>query len=318
MWLVKITGNHPACEMGFEKCPGGSLALNLALLQVFGMTFPTLFSAFSSITLVVALASLGTGCRTFDGKTAEAKISSDKATITKVPTQDWNDAILRAIEKLPIGGGYAVGKEAQEALQAAVAWEDGKPAIHPGAAQPSFCSGATYVVLVVMLAQEQRAGRLVLTPDAWRKLVVEGQADGEGVWGRWNANGPGTARLFHELGVGRSFTDWNEARSGDFLKLFWNESIGAAEKGHSVIYLDRGMVEGQDVVTIWSSNEPDGYGVKQVPLSKVKRAVFSRLEHPERFSQAVGMPERDAFLFSLLEKSVSPEAAGKACGLPKL
>lgn len=273
-------------------------------------------STLLTVTMAVSLGLASAGCRTLDEKASGSK-KGEAAAASNAPTQDWNAAILRAIEQMPIGGGYAVGKEAQEALQAAVAWEDGKPALRPGAAQPSFCSGATYLCLMVMLAKEQRAGGLILTPDAWRKLVVEGQADGDGVWGRWNANGPGTARIFHELGLGRNFTDWSQAKSGDFLKLFWNEEIGAAEKGHSVIFIDRGTVEGQDVVTIWSSNQSGGYGVKQVPLSKVKRAVFSRLEHPERFAKAVEMPERDAFLFSLLEKSVTPEAAAKACGLSK-
>ncbi|MEI6714491.1 MAG: hypothetical protein WCO60_12110 [Verrucomicrobiota bacterium] len=275
------------------------------------------FRAPSSVILTAAIMALAgalvTGCKTLEGKDSE-----NKATATKAPAQDWNAAIVSAVEKLPIGGGYAVSVEAKDALQAAVAWEDGKPVLRPGAAQPSFCSGATYLAFVIALAQEQKAGRLSLTPTVWRKLVVEGQGDGEGVWGRWNANGPGTARLFHELGLGHSFTDWQEARTGDFLKLFWNDSIGAEEKGHSVIYIERGVMNGEDVVAFWSSNQPGGFGVKQVPFSKIKRAIFTRLEHPERLSEVAGLPAKDGFLASLLEKSVTPEAAAKACGLRKL
>jgi hypothetical protein len=35
--------------------------------------------------------------------------------------------------------------------------------------------------------------------------MIRGQRDGEGIWGRWNANGPGTARLFHEMNLGENF-----------------------------------------------------------------------------------------------------------------
>ena len=45
-------------------------------------------------------------------------------------------------------------------------------------------------------------------------LLVTGQADGTGVWGRWNSNGPGTGRLFWPSGPadsvapGRAITRW--------------------------------------------------------------------------------------------------------------
>jgi hypothetical protein len=34
-------------------------------------------------------------------------------------------------------------------------------------------------------------------------IISSSQRDGAGIWGRWNANGPGTARLFYELGLGQ-------------------------------------------------------------------------------------------------------------------
>jgi hypothetical protein len=43
-------------------------------------------------------------------------------------------------------------------LLAGIVWEDEKPALRPKAAQPSFCSGATYLAFLVMLAQQQKAG----------------------------------------------------------------------------------------------------------------------------------------------------------------
>jgi hypothetical protein len=227
----------------------------------------------------------------------------------------WNEAILDAIGSLPIGGGYGTGADARDALIAAVAWEDGKPALRPAKAVPSFCSGGTYIVLLVALAREQRAGRVSLSPEAWRALMVEGQADGVGVWGRWNANGPGTGRLFEETGAGRNFTEVKDARRGDFLKIFWNDSIGAAERGHSVIFLGVQKVKGEETVSFWSSNQPDGYGTKQVPRSKIKRMLFSRLDYPERLEEVSKLPEKDDFLAGLEGRSVSPAEAAKAVGL---
>ena len=265
------------------------------------------------------------GCAALAGKTSDTKLTSKKEAKVDVAsepspleTAPWNEAIIAAVEKLPLGGGYATTLVARDALQASVAWEDGRPALRPARAQPSFCSGATYLVWLVALAQQQRAARIQLSPEVWRALVVEGQGDGEGIWGRWNANGPGTARLFQETGIGTNFTDIQKAKAGDFLKIFWNDSIGAAEKGHSVVFASTGMANGEETVSFWSSNSPGGYGNKTVPRSKIKRMLFSRLEHPERLDSVLSLPPRDSFLSNLEEKSVSPAEAAKAIGLPKL
>jgi hypothetical protein len=257
------------------------------------------------------------GCSALARKPAEGK--GDKAAKAETGSQmaepAWNEAVLGAIGSMPIGGGYATGVDARDALIAAVAWEEGKPALRPAKATPSFCSGGTYLVFLIALAQEQRAGRVSLSPEAWRALMVEGQADGVGVWGRWNANGPGTGRLFEETGVGRNFTELKEARQGDFMKIFWNDSIGASERGHSVIFLGVNSGKGEEMVSFWSSNQPGGYGSKQVPRSKIKRMLFSRLEHPERLENVAKLPEKDVFLAGLEEKSVSPSEAARAVGL---
>jgi hypothetical protein len=291
---------------------GVRVELGARVLQVWGMRSSPIFALFCCGILLGG--GLATGCRTLKGKGADQAGSESKPIPMAASNVDWNQALIAAIERMPIGGGYSGGADAKASLQTAVAWEEGKPALRPREAQPSFCSGATYLLLLVTLAQEQRAGHLSLSPGVWRALMVEGQEDGVGVWGRWNANGPAVARLFSELGVGRSFTDWKEAKPGDFLKLFWNESIGASEKGHLVLYIDRSVVEGEDTVTFWSSNDPGGYGLKQVPMSQIKRSVFSRLEHPERFSRVTSLSERDSFLSDLLNKNVSPKQAESASG----
>ena len=259
------------------------------------------------------------GCSALARKPAENK--GEKAakaeTEKQLPEPAWNEAIIEAIGSMPMGGGYGTGVDARDALMAAVAWEEGKPALRPAKAIPSFCSGGTYLVFLVALAREQRAGRVSLSPEAWRALMVEGQADGVGVWGRWNANGPGTGRLFEETGAGRNFTELKEARRGDFLKIFWNDSIGATERGHSVVFLGVEKEKGEEMVSFWSSNQPGGYGSKQVPRSKIKRMLFSRLEYPGRLEEVPRLPAKDAFLASLAEKSASPAEAAKAVGLKR-
>lgn len=267
--------------------------------------------------LAACSAVAGKGTEAKSENSSKRKQAASSTGVAPNPSAPWNDSILAAIEKMPIGGGYSIGVDARDALLAGIAWEEDKPALRPKSAQPSFCSGATYFVFLITLAQQQRAGRFILTPDVWRTLIVEGQADGQGVWGRWNANGPGTARLFFETGVGTNFTDIKTAKPGDFMKIFWNESIGAAEKGHSVVFLGTNVSNGQETVSFWSSNQPGGYGSKEVPMSRIKRMVFSRLEDPSKLADVEKLPQKDAFLASLEEKTVTPVAAAEAIGLKK-
>jgi hypothetical protein len=248
-------------------------------------------------------------------KGADAKSSGKSNAANAANAAPWNAAILQAVRLFPEGGRYSTGKDAFDALQQAVHWEDDRPALRPKVATPSFCSGGTYVAFLVMLAQQQFDGKLSLTPDVWRALMVDNQHDGEGVWGRWNANGPGTARLFFETGAGRNFTDWSQAQAGDFLKIFWNEFIGSQESGHSVIFIGVEKQEAEEMVTFWSSNQPEGYGVKSVPRSSIKRAVFSRLETPNKLSAVLKMPRQDEFLTSLQHTTAKPEDAAKMVGI---
>ena len=70
-------------------------------------------------------------------------------------------------------------------------------------------------------------------------------------------------------------------------------------------------------MSFWSSNEPGGYGTKTVPRSKIKRMVFSRVEKPERLDAAPKLPEKDQFLSSLEEKTVTSAEAAAAIGIKK-
>lgn len=229
-----------------------------------------------------------------------------------VRAADWNDAVLEAVRAMPAGGGYSATSEASAHLRNAASLNGSALVVRPAVARPSYCSGATYLVLLKVVARAQASG--VLSFEA-APLLPAMQRDGEGVWGRWNANGPGTARLFHELGLGRNFTNWDEARPGDFLKISWRDAVGANERGHSVVYLGVVTQDGVECVRFWSSNKPGGYGEKIVPKAKVARALFSRLEHPEHFALAAGLPRIDPYLASLLERESSFAEACRLSGV---
>jgi hypothetical protein len=224
---------------------------------------------------------------------------------------DWNAAVLAAVREMPVGGGYSATSEASARLRNAADLRGDALVVRPSVARPSYCSGATFLVLLKVVAQAQASGALTLDPAA---LLPAMQRDGEGVWGRWNANGPGTARLFHELGLGENFTSWDAARPGDFLKIFWRDAVGANERGHSVVYLGTVTRDGVECVRFWSSNKPGGYGEKIVPKAKIARALFSRLEHPERFALAASLPRTDTYLASLLERDSSFAEACRLSG----
>ena len=228
---------------------------------------------------------------------------------------DFNTVILAQVAAMPQGGGYATTTSAHDALSGAARVDRDGVKIFAPKASPSFCSGATYLVFLKALEALQKSGTVELSRSQWEALMPGRMADGEGVWGRWNANGPGTPRLFHELGIGRNFSGFDEARPGDFMKIFWNQYVGKSEHGHSVIYLGTEIKDGIEYVRFWSSNKPAGYGEKSVPKSKVVRAIFSRLETPANLVRLSVLPPRDAYLAGLLRKESSPAEVKQMTGL---
>ena len=224
-----------------------------------------------------------------------------------------NRLILNEISSMPSGGGYSTSASANHALQVAVTTSSGTLRVEASHAVPSYCSGATYLVFLKTLSALQSNHQLSLTPETVTALKPTGQPDGTGIWGRWNANGPGTARLFYELGLGPNFTDLSRALPGDFLKIFWNDSIGASEHGHSVIFLGTEEKNGIKFLKFWSSNIPGGYGDKVVPLSRAHRMLFSRLEHPESINRL--LPRSDSYLSSMEHRSSTPAEMAEKCGI---
>lgn len=74
---------------------------------------------------------------------------------------DWNECVLAAVDSFPERGGYYTGgrpnadfsKTTIQALNEAFQMDsaDNRPSFTPVLAQPSFCSSATYAVLIKAL-----------------------------------------------------------------------------------------------------------------------------------------------------------------------
>lgn len=236
---------------------------------------------------------------------------------------DLNQAVLKEALGMPAGGGYATNLQAHAALASSVEVADAVR-IRPELAKPGYCSGATYLVFLKTLKTLQGEGIVSLSRETWEALVPrlrpDGKdtlPDGESIWGRWNANGPGTARLFYQLGLGRNFTDFSDARPGDFMKIFWTDAVGKKENGHSVVFLGTEIVNGVEMVRFWSSNRPGGFGESSVPRTKIARAIFSRLERPERISHWSDISKSDPYLASLLTTESSFPEATRMSGIDK-
>ena len=231
----------------------------------------------------------------------------------------YNEEIASVVRNMPQGGGYSSTSRANAALGAAITLDSGgRLLLQPEMAKPAYCSGATYLVFLAAVDRLQRSGRLHLSHDVLEALLMRRQTDGAGIWGRWNANGPGTACLFHDLALGRNFTSLEEARAGDFAKFWWSDEIGAREHGHSVVFMGSGKDEkGEPTVTFWSANIPEGFGTKTIPRTKIRRALFSRLEKPQALEGAPALEAKDPYLAEMLKRGSTGEEMAQKAGLPR-
>ena len=236
------------------------------------------------------------------------------ATQLDVVTIAQNDPVIRAIEKMPRGGGYSTRAKAHQALSHSIRSARGG-GLELKAAKPSYCSGATYHVLLAMVQEEIEAGTLELSAREVQSLLMRGQGDGFGVWGRWNANGPGAAKLIKDLGMGINFESYEKAQPGDFMKIFWTKEIGKSERGHLVVYLGTYQHHGEEFVKFWSSNQPGGYGVKAVPKKAVKWAIFTRITQVHKIKNVDKLAAEDAFLKNMLTRSYSRATVRSRCAI---
>lgn len=233
----------------------------------------------------------------------------------------WQWCMNESLKSMPVGGDYRTNAMAGRNFVSAFDWDssNGKVRLHPNRATPSFCSIACYLILCDSLQRWEKYRSCRLPSKAWLAMLPKrGQADGDGTWGWANANGPGFAVMVHQLNAGKNFTSWAQAKPGDFMKMFWTDELGRREFGHLTVFLkDHG-----DKVTFWSSNTNgpgayvEGYGVKTVPKSSIKRVIFTRITHPQGFAQADSLGFNQ-WLHSLLKKSVSPASVYKASGISR-
>ncbi len=221
---------------------------------------------------------------------------------------DYNRMILDIIDSLPKGGGYdreKVELPIVASLGIATRWE---MLVRHG--RPSHCTSATYSLFLHLATVLQSNRKLSLNDDEIRSLeaaktMPDGThlVDGQGPFWIFNANGAGTAAFLKHTGTGISFRDDKlaYARPGDFLKLFWNNKVGASERGHQVVYTGRRIIKGRDMVCFWGSQqqrkkvrsghgtEPlyfsayadgkvyDGYGEVCRPRGDIEGMIFSRV-----------------------------------------
>jgi hypothetical protein len=179
------------------------------------------------------------------------------------------------------------------------------------------------------------------------------RVDGQGPFWIFNSNGAGTAALLHHTRTGISFRDdaLAHARPGDFLKIFWNENVGASESGHQVIYTGRRVEADRDMICFWGSQKQgrkkrasgtealyfpaaanaevyNGYGEACRPREDVKAMIFSRvtcMEHlPSGLSDMAakaqargGAPDLfvDDYLYSLRDKSSDAATLDRTYGI---
>lgn len=220
-----------------------------------------------------------------------------------------NRYVLSAMTTMPKGGGYDASPAAVDRLAAAVKLEQGVIKQDLKVAKSTFCSGATYLVFLRTVEMLRKNGSIKLKPEAVERLAKMDVKDGEHVFGRWNANGPGVAKLFAELGCGSNFTSFADAKPGDFMKIWWTDEIGVKERGHMVIFMEATETK----VQFWSANQPNGYSTITVDRDKIKRVIFSRLERVDRLANVVKLSAKNDFLADMLTKSFTWEQVAKEC-----
>ena len=229
--------------------------------------------------------------------------------------RDYNAQILKTIEEMPEGGTYAKyrkelpdSKRFDDLYQTVVDLDcaidtgiGGKLRVNPDkAANFSFCSSATYLLFgeviddLGVIKDKELAVAVADVGD--KNAVIHGKLDGVGIFGHWNADGPGTAVLFKKLDLGPNFTSYAKAKPGDFLKIWWNKNIGKGERGHLVVFL--GQSKDGKSIEVWSSQSENsdgtsGYGRMWVAKTRIKRTLFSRLERPENLKRWLTLPERE-------------------------
>ena len=100
---------------------------------------------------------------------------------------------------MPKGCGYDASQAAVDRLASSVSLKNGIIKQDLKAAKSTFCSGATYLVFLRTIEQLRLGNSTFLPESKYTRFADLRVKDGEEIFGRWNANGPGTAKLFSDL-----------------------------------------------------------------------------------------------------------------------
>lgn len=224
---------------------------------------------------------------------------------------NFNEQVLSVIQEMPKKGGYVLTSTSPKKMRDAFSWNVDELTVTQSKAIPSYCTTATYLVFFKALENFWK-GNGYPSRDILEIIKPNVESDGVRIWGRWNSNGPGTAKFFRDADLGTNFEELDKALPGDFLKIWWNDEVGKKEQGHSVVYIRSNAT----TITFWSSNKDTlGYGERTIPKTMAKRLLFSRLERPENIVKIKDIPEKDLFLESMLSKESSWKEVLEVSGL---
>ena len=84
----------------------------------------------------------------------------------------YNATIVQQIHTMPTAGGYSASHAATQRLGGSVLLTPLGLDVAAAQAQPSYCSGATYLVFLKTVAALQRAGELSLDPATLGALTI--------------------------------------------------------------------------------------------------------------------------------------------------
>ena len=90
----------------------------------------------------------------------------------------YNRLILDEIRTMPQAGGYSAGHEATQRLGSAVELGPETLRVDAARAQPSYCSGATYLVFLKTIDALATRGVLPSSQGVLSPLLISGQRDG--------------------------------------------------------------------------------------------------------------------------------------------
>jgi hypothetical protein len=214
--------------------------------------------------------------------------------------QTW---VLESIAEMPTQGGYQLTALPAQKMRDAFSWHVPELTLNAQTAVPSYCTTATYMIFYKVLQKYWTQVGPLPSHEVLSLLKPNLEPDGLRIWGRWNSNGPGSAKFFHDTDLGTNFDDLTRARPGDFLKIFWNKEVGKNERGHTVIFLGTSIQNGVEMIRFWSSNNAtNGFGERIIPRSDVSRFLFSRLDNLDGILEIVKLEENDNFLASMLTR----------------